>query len=175
MTVVDRPVRNRSPRPPGVVVNAIVVHDTQTRNLAAVFDWFNTSGSDASSHYVIDRDGTAYRCVPETLKAWHAGRSALWGRPDLNAHSIGVELVDADDRASDPYPPAQMTALLDLCADLCRRHPAVLLNRIVGHAHIAEPLGRKVDPGPDFPWRAFLISLGASLAAGLALAERSST
>lgn len=166
MTVVDRLVKNRSARPAGAVVDAILVHDTATRNLASVFDWFNASGSQASAHYVIDLDGAIYRCVPEEQKAWHAGSSTLWGRPECNGYSIGIELVDADDRSSDPYPAAQLAALLDLCEDLCRRHPEILLNRVVGHAHIATPPGRKRDPGPDFPWRMFLIDLGARLSQG---------
>lgn len=164
MTVVDRIVKNRSLRPPAAIVDAVIIHDTGTRNLASVFDWFNTSGSDASAHYVIDRDGTIYRCVPEEQKAWHAGRSTLWGRPDGNAYSIGIELVDADDRPSDQYPPIQIAAATTLCVDICQRRSAVLLNRIVGHQHIAEPPGRKPDPGRDFPWRQFLIDVGARLA-----------
>lgn len=165
MTIVDHPVKNHSPRPEGAVIDAIIIHDSATLNLASVFDWFNTSGSDASAHYVVDRapGWTVYRCVPEELKAWHAGTSALWGRPDANAYSIGIELIDADDRPGDPYPPGQLSALLDLCEDICRRRSAILLSRVVGHQHIAMPPGRKPDPGRDFPWRQFLIDLGARL------------
>lgn len=165
MTIIDHPVKNHSLRPAGAVIDAIVIHDTGTRNLASVFDWFNTSGSEASAHYVVDRapGWTVYRCVPEELKAWHAGRSELWGRPDLNSHSIGIELVDADDRLSDPYPPGQIAALLDLCEDICRRRSAILLSRVIGHQHIAIPPGRKPDPGGDLDWRSFLINLGKRL------------
>lgn len=159
MKIVEAPVRNHSARPPGAEINCVVLHDTQTLNVAGVIAWFNDPSSQVSAHYTIDRDGTIYRHVDEARKAWHAGRSSLWGMDDLNVDSVGIELVDADDR--EPYPDAQLGALVDLTEDLCRRHP-IPLNRIIGHQHVAP--GRKPDPGADFDWRGFLIVVGARLA-----------
>ena len=146
MTLIDRPVKNQSARPPGAIVDAIIIHDTGSLNAAGTFSWFDHAASQASAHYLIDRDGSAYRLVPDARKAWHAGSSSLWGRADLNLTSIGIELVDV---SADPYPMAQMGSLIALTVELCIRHKAIALNRIVGHDHIAP--GRKVDPGADFP------------------------
>lgn len=99
-----------------------------------------------------------WRCVPEAEQAWHAGTSVLHGIPNLNAWSIGLELVDKDDGES--YPAAQMAAVAELTADICNRY-AIPLNRIIGHADIATPRGRKVDPGGDFAWDAFLLDVAA--------------
>ncbi len=159
-----RPVRNRSPRPAGAGVDAIVLHDTGSLNVEGTFAHFDDPTTEASAHLVIDRDGAVWQTVPYELKAWHAGRSSLWGRADLNLTSVGVELVDV---AGDPYPDQQLGALLAVTVDLCERFPAIALNRIVGHEHVAP--GRKVDPGTDFPWRPYLIAVGHHLAARGAL------
>lgn len=154
-----RPVLNASARPPGAVLDAIILHDTGSLNVEGTFAHFDDREAQASAHLVIDRGGAVWQTVAYDLKAWHAGRSSLWGRADLNPTSVGVELVDV---ADDPYPDAQLAALLAVTVDLCELFPAVALNRIVGHQHVAP--GRKVDPGPDFPWRPYLIAVGHHLA-----------
>lgn len=109
-----------------------------------------------SSHYLIDIDPpTIYRLVDESRLAWHAGRSSWLGQTELNASSIGIEIVNAG-HAGDPrgeyapFPDAQIEAVIKLVKDIARRH-AVAPHRIVGHSDIAPQ--RKSDPGPLFPWR----------------------
>lgn len=157
MKTVVAPVRNFSARPQGAVISSIVIHDTATLSVESVVATFDDPDSRASAHATVDRGGTVYLHVNEAAKAWHAGRSSLWGVEDLNAISLGYELVDASE---DPYPAVQIEALVELVADACVRYRAILLNRIVGHEHIATPYGRKTDPGPDFPWRSFLLRVG---------------
>jgi N-acetylmuramoyl-L-alanine amidase len=139
---------NRNPRPTPTI-DCIVIHDTESETARAALSWFETRQSGVSAHYVIDRDGTLYRCVPDADRAWHAGRSVLAGRENINDVSIGIELVGF---ATQPYPDVQIDALVALCVELCGRYPAITLDRIVGHEHIAVPAGRKTDPGPHFPW-----------------------
>lgn len=162
--VVDRPVKNHSARTG--VISCIVIHDTASKNVAGVFQHFDDPRSQASAHYVLDRDGTTYRTVELARKAWHAGLSMLWGHEDVNQFSIGIELVDVDApgvSAGDMYTDAQLTALVALTVDLVLAYPAITLNRIVGHEHVAIPPGRKVDPGADFPWGLFLEAVGWQL------------
>src|SRR3546814_11056355 len=71
--------------------------------------------------------------------------------------SIGIELVNAGraDHAHgapgwQPYPDAQIQALVLLLRDLIARHH-VHPENIVGHSDIAPQ--RKTDPGPPFPWK----------------------
>jgi N-acetylmuramoyl-L-alanine amidase len=182
--IVDHPVRNFSPRqPPGVAIDAIVIHDTATLDVASVLATFDNLAEQRSAHFVIDRDGTTYQLVAPRFKAWHAGESALWGRADVNEFSIGIELVDVDEPAAGThrqgphettlgYTDAQLTACLALCVSLVMTYPGITVNRIVGHEHVALPPGRKVDPGPDFPWREFLEAVGWHVLTDTPLARR---
>lgn len=105
-----------------------------------------------SAHYIIDRDGTIYELVPPDRVAWHAGVSTFGGRANVNEFSIGIELVNRND-GRDPYPDAQIIATAELVADLMRRYN-IPQSRIVSHADVAVPRGRKTDPR-GFPWIRF--------------------
>lgn len=163
MTILPRgPSPNSRPRRGPGKVTAIVIHDTASRDAESAIRWMINSASNVSAHYVVGRDGAVYNLVAEELCAWHAGVSTLHGVGDVNEYSVGIEVVDADDHVADPYPPAQLAALETLTADISRRHQ-VPLNRIVGHADVAIPYRRKIDPGPDFEWSGFLLHVAAQL------------
>lgn len=128
------------------------------------------TGPSVSSHYVLPRGpaGRVYQLVDESRRAWHAGASRWKGSADLNATSIGVEIVNAGpdrptveierllaaDEASAiawaPYPEAQIDTLIALARDIIARH-GIEATDVVAHADIAPT--RKIDPGPAFPWR----------------------
>ena len=55
----------------------------------------------------------------------------------------------------EPYPEAQLCALGCLIAYLRSTPYRRALERIYGHSELAEPPGRKKDPGPLFPWNLF--------------------
>lgn len=151
-------------------ISAIVIHDTMGKNAAGTLAWFADPASEASSHVVIDRDGSIYRCVPDRLRAWHAGKSSMFGEGGVNDFSLGVEIVDNDD--STPYPTAQMAAVVRWCARKSEEW-GIPLNRIWSHeavrleynlAHPATPAPPKHDPGRDFPWRRFLLGVAIETA-----------
>ncbi len=107
-----------------------------------------------SSHYLVRDDPPAiYALVEENRRAHHAGESSWKGQTQLNAASIGIEIVNTGNRYSAdwaPYPEAQMDAVLALVRDIVKRHE-IRPDRVVGHSDIAPQ--RKVDPGPRFPWK----------------------
>jgi len=148
LTIINAPSPNHNSRQ-GSSIDCIVIHDTECETAKAALSWFESPESQVSAHYVIDRDGTTYRCVPDELRAWHAGASELDGRANVNDFSLGIELAGF---AVGNYTAHQIDAVVDLCIDLCRRYPAITVARIVGHQDIAIPVGRKTDPGPQFPW-----------------------
>lgn len=114
---------------------------------------------EVSAHYLLsdEQPPRIYRLVPEDRRAWHAGHSSWKGQTQLNASSIGIEIVNAGDQPGPdgrstfaPYPPAQIDLLLRLVQDIVSRHQ-IRPDRVLGHSDIAPQ--RKVDPGPLFPWQ----------------------
>jgi len=148
---------NFSARPLGTKPRAVVYHETGGTAASAIA-WFQDPTSRVSAHYIVGVGGTIYNCVPETMKAWHAGESVLWNEPDVNSYSLGVELEHAGEGI---YPAAQIEALLMLAADISERY-RIPLHAHVGHLHVCLPKGRKVDP-QDFDWYSFLNALGHRL------------
>lgn len=79
--------------------------------------------SQVSSHYVIDEDGEISQLVKETRRAWHAGKSFWLGNTDLNAISIGIELVNpGHEFGYRPFPAPQIRSLKKLLNDILSRH-----------------------------------------------------
>lgn len=142
------PSPNCEVRPPGTVIDTVIVHATVINTLADVIKKFSDPAAKASAHYTIDRDGTIASHVPEEKKAWHAGESRIPdGRTGVNAFSIGIELVNLND-GYDPYPEPQVEALRSLIKAIAHRHP---IKHILPHYEVAHPPGRKSDPkGFDF-------------------------
>lgn len=112
------------------------------------------SKRNVSSHYLItdEEPPRIYQLVDESRRAWHAGQSEWYGRSDLNASSIGVEIVNKGpvDGGWQPYTENQISALITLLQDIVARHQIHARN-VVGHSDIAPQ--RKQDPGPAFPWK----------------------
>jgi N-acetylmuramoyl-L-alanine amidase len=141
-------------------VRFLVMHYTEideARSLAVL------TGDEVSVHYVVpdaprvqNGEPVVYQLVPEDRRAWHAGQSFWQGATELNASSIGIENVNLGPvdtpagRTWQPYPPAQVDALVRLSRDIVERY-RIPPTRVVGHSDIAPQ--RKIDPGPLFPWR----------------------
>jgi N-acetylmuramoyl-L-alanine amidase len=105
-------------------------------------------------HYMIDRDGSLRASIPEDQVAHHVFRHS--------ARSIAVELINEGDGV-DPFPEAQLAALVDLLRDIRRRRHNIQRSSIVRHSDLDQaPLPcdqtqrRKVDPGAAFPFEAVL-------------------
>lgn len=152
---------NQSPRPDGVAIDAIIVHADAGRTTRGTLAWIGDPASKVSYHYLIGRDGAVHACVPDERKAWHAGISSLHGRALCNEFSLGVAF--ANDQRGEPFTPSALAAGVSLCADLCRRY-GIPLTRIARHSDVSP--GRKVDPGPLFPWADFRIRIGDALKGG---------
>lgn len=105
-----------------------------------------------SAHYVVDEDGQVYSLVPEEHRAWHAGASSWEGEGDVNARSIGIEIVNGGhDFGLPEFPDAQIEAVIALIKDIFARWPQLNAARVVAHSDVAPE--RKADPGEKFPWK----------------------
>jgi N-acetylmuramoyl-L-alanine amidase len=104
-----------------------------------------------SAHYMIEEDGGVFALVPEERRAWHAGVSFWKGERDINAVSIGIELVNpGHEWGYRPFPADQVEALIGLL-DAIRGRWEISDGRILGHSDVAPE--RKTDPGELFPWK----------------------
>jgi N-acetylmuramoyl-L-alanine amidase len=133
-------------------VDMLVLHYTGMKTADEALARLTDPAAKVSVHYTIGRDGRVYRHVPEERRAWHAGVSYWAGARNINARSIGIELVNpGHEFGYVPFTDEQIAALIDIAQEIMARHnisPA----RVVGHSDVAP--ARKEDPGELFPWRA---------------------
>jgi N-acetylmuramoyl-L-alanine amidase len=156
-------------------IDLVVIHCTELPDLATAREYgervVHASGTGNSGHYYIDRDGSIVRYVPEERVAHHVRGH--------NEHSVGIELVNTgrypdwfDSHRQvmvEPYPDAQIDALLRLLAHLRATLPG--LQEIAGHEDLdidrvaasddpSKQVQRKLDPGPLFPWQRVMAACG---------------
>ncbi|PTT43929.1 N-acetylmuramoyl-L-alanine amidase [Aeromonas sp. HMWF016] len=126
-----------------------------------------------SAHYLIPRDSSdtplpVYQLVPDSQRAWHAGRSRWHQYAGLNASSLGIEIVNLGYPPEDellpphqrhwqPYTKAQIAAVGALSRKLVDRY-RIPPTQVLAHSDIAPE--RKQDPGPHFPWRQLYLEYG---------------
>lgn len=104
-------------------------------------------------HYMIGRDGTLRRSIPEDQVGHHVFF--------YSERSIAIELVnDGDGR--DPFPAPQLDALIVLLQEIAKRR-GIGRAGIKRHSDLDQGMlacdrnqRRKVDPGPAFPFEAVL-------------------
>jgi N-acetylmuramoyl-L-alanine amidase len=158
MSIVELPSPNYNQR--NVPIDILLLHYTGMQSAQAALDRLIDPSAKVSAHYVVDEDGTTYRLVAEEHRAWHAGAAYWAGATDINAHSIGIEIVNpGHEFGYRAFPMRQMEAVLDLAKDIVARH-RIAPARVLGHSDVA-PL-RKEDPGELFDWH-FLAENGVGL------------
>jgi len=143
--------------------HVIVLHYTGGSSWKATWRYFDRTRLEAgraalrkggevnvSAHFLVDRDGTIYRLLPETTMARHC--------IGLNHVAIGIENVG--DGARWPLTAAQVEADAALVRDLARRHR---ITHLIGHSESntmrrhrywlerdASYRNSKSDPGKSF-------------------------
>ncbi len=149
---------------PGRRIDMIVMHATGGVKTG---DLWTLSGRDrrhlVSCHYYITKLGEIYQLVQDKDVAWHAGVSFWQGEHDCNRFSIGVELENLNN-GKDPYPQPQLDAAIWLVRNKVQQYK-VPRSRLVKHAQIAQPPGRKTDPR-GFPWESFVAQVYTNIAPG---------
>lgn len=146
-------------------VDMIILH-VMEGGFGSTGAWFANPEAHVSAHYGISVDGQIAQYVRDLDVAFHAGN------PAYNDRSLGVEL---EGHVSDPdaFTPMMMAATVSLCDLLCREW-SIIRDRVhvIGHSEVPDPrnpmehggAGHHTDPGPFFPWDAFMSRL---IAAGL--------
>lgn len=160
MRFLERPSPNHDARTAGVPIDILLLHYTGMPSREHAMARLCDPAAKVSAHYLIDETGQVYRLVPENRRAWHAGISCWGGEQDINARSIGIELVNpGHENNYRPFPLRQMNALAALAGEIVNRH-AIPPARVLGHSDIAP--ARKIDPGERFDW-AWLAARGIGI------------
>lgn len=146
-----------------IVPKMVVLHWTSIPTLEKSFQAFNrstlptwrpdlenVSGLNVSSHFLVDRDGTIYRLMPETTMARHT--------IGLNHCAIGVENVGGGQKL--PLTKKQVKANIFLVEYLASKYD---IDYVIGHQEYTQFEGHplwlevddgyrttKTDPGMDF-------------------------
>ncbi|MGI9254136.1 MAG: N-acetylmuramoyl-L-alanine amidase [Thermomicrobiales bacterium] len=169
---------NFHPRPPGTAPEAIVFHVTDDLVFANVRDWFRRPESGASSHFVVERDGSIFQFVSTLNAAWTNGAIAEprtdlpWLREavrrcspntggNLNNYTVTIECMGRPGMA---FPAAQIARVTDLARYLLARYPAILprRDRMLRHSDI-DGVNRSYCPGPTFPLAEIIAAAGGTV------------
>ncbi len=148
LTVTSAPSPNHDAR--DAAIDMIIVHYTGMESGRAALQRLRDPAAKVSAHYLVEENGEIYRLVDEAERAWHAGVSSWRGESNINARSIGVEIVNpGHEFGYRDFPEAQIDAALALLADIGARQ-AIAPTMVLGHSDVAPE--RKEDPGERFPW-----------------------
>lgn len=149
--ILPRPSPNHDARTPGVPVDILVLHYTGMTSAQAALERLTDPAAKVSAHYTIDEGGAIYAHVDEARRAWHAGVSHWAGASDINARSIGIEIVNpGHEFGYVDFPDRQIEAVIALSLAVIARH-AIAPARVLAHSDVAP--ARKQDPGEKFPWQ----------------------
>ena len=128
----------------------IVLHYTGMPSGEEALQRLREPEAKVSAHYLIEEDGRIFSLVAEERRAWHAGASFWKGERDINAVSIGIELVNhGHEWGYRDFPEPQVGVLVALLRAIRERWD-IPDARILGHSDVAPD--RKADPGELFPW-----------------------
>lgn len=158
MKLIERPSPNFDAR--DRAIDTIVLHYTGMQSGEEALARLCDPAAQVSAHYVVEEDGRVFRLVAEKDRAFHAGVSSWRGEGEINARSIGIEIVNpGHEWGYRDFKRAQIESVIALLQSI-RERWTVPPARVLGHSDVA-PL-RKEDPGERFPWKRLA-------AAGLAL------
>lgn len=125
----------------------LIIHDTDSspkttwQNILAFFK----RKDEISVHYTVSYDGEIVQLADENDRCFHCGKS-MWGQDyALNNSSIGIEVFYNGSAFTDK----QREATVWLIKDIMARN-AIPAYRVLRHADIALPPGRRSDVRPSF-------------------------
>lgn len=148
--ILKRPSPNHDSRG-GADIDILLMHYTGMQTGEEAIERLCNKEAGVSSHYVVEEGGRIFQLVEEADRAWHAGVSHWAGDEDINARSIGIEIVNpGHEFGYREFPKVQIDAVIELSIDILGRR-AIPASRVLGHSDVAP--GRKQDPGELFPWQ----------------------
>jgi N-acetylmuramoyl-L-alanine amidase len=120
LNIEDHLSPNFDAREDATPIDMLVIHYTGMQSGEEALARLTDIEWEVSAHYMIEENGRILRLVAEERRAWHAGVSYWRGHSNINARSIGIELVNpGHEFGYRPFPEAQMWAL-EILASLPR-------------------------------------------------------
>ena len=148
---------NQNARPTGERPKVIVLHADVSATAQASAAWLMRPTTQASYHYLIERDGGVTQLVKPAMRAWHAGKSEFFGQQNVNDFSIGLCFSNLQNGV-EPFTQKALDTGVELLVPLMKEYD-IGLECVTTHEAVARPLGRKSDPSPLFPLAQFLTAL----------------
>jgi len=122
MDFIAAPSPNFDERPLNTPIDILLLHYTGMPTGASAVARLCDPEAKVSAHYTVDEDGTIFAHVPEERRAWHAGVSWWAGEPNINARSIGIEIVNpGHEFGYRSFPDLQIEAVIELSRDVVQR------------------------------------------------------
>lgn len=155
----------------GVEPEFLVYHITDDLSFSNVKRWFQNRSSGASSHFVFDRDGTAYQFVGSANAAWTNGAvrkpsthspaltAAIRTGVNLNNFCITFEFIA---NRTSGVTEAQIAAAIDWARYYAKKYPKIKPTREhhLKHSDI-DSVQRPYDPGEAFPLDQIIAAVAA--------------
>lgn len=150
---------------------SIVIHKTACGGVCSAQDvanFFISDPKEASTHYVVGKDGTVVQCVREIDGAGgncclESGHDPFWNSSptpsNINLCSFSIEHCDYSTDNSDTMPQEQIAASLQLVAYLVNKYN-IPTTHIKGHNTIS-PISRKYCPN-NYDWSMLYEYLGVA-------------
>lgn len=154
--------------PRGIMLHSIGCPQPNAAVLARYYNQYQPGGQSVCVHGFIQRDGTYYRTLPYTMRAWHCGGAA-------NATHIGIEMTepasiaytggaswrDLDPAATEAHVRGTYAAAVELFAQLCTQYALNPLEDgvIISHAEGAARGIASAHADPTHLWRAFGLTM----------------
>jgi len=151
MNIIQSASPNCDARPNDLNIDMLILHYTGMKSGQEALERMCNEDAEVSAHYMVEEDGQIFQLVPEEKRAWHAGVSFWRGKKNINARSIGIEIVNpGHEFGYHSFPDVQIQNVIKLCQAILARHP-IPAHNVVAHSDIAPK--RKEDPGELFPWQ----------------------
>jgi N-acetylmuramoyl-L-alanine amidase len=149
---VDQCFNCAATEPRSVAVTYLILHHTASPLPSALEILKGTDPQHkVGIHYLVSDELSprVFKLAPEEHSTPHAGKSKWLNVKSMNQASVGIEIVNLDGNTQ-LYPKAQIDKVISLSLDIIKRYQIPPTN-VLAHSDVA--IGRKVDPGSNFPWK----------------------
>lgn len=134
ITILDSWLEHGERRKP---LTGIILHHTAGGSAESSIEHLRKIG--LSYHYIVDRDGRVFKCVPISGRAFHAGASTGKNGGDVNSQTVGIAFANMGD--GEEYSAVQVQAAHELVDAILSVHKEI--EWISAHRLITS---RKIDP-----------------------------